>query len=91
MKIRPTLKLRHVGSSYFVVNPGSETIDLTDILTLNQEAAFLWEMFAGRDFDAESMAECLCEKYDVSAEQALADVTEMLREWETFGLVTQRD
>ena len=87
MRIREDLKLRQVGSHFFVVNPGNEHIDLTDILTLNQEAAFLWKTFVGRDFNAESMAECLCERYDVSVEQALTDVKEMLREWETYGIL----
>lgn len=87
VRIRTHLKLRKVGSQFFVVNPGSENIDLTDIYTLNQEAAFLWESFVGRDFDAETMAECLYNKYDVSPEQALDDVTEMLNLWEEYGIL----
>ena len=87
MRIRQSLKLRHVGSHFFVVNPDNGHIDLTDIYTLNHEAAFLWESIHGQDFTAEMMARRLCEAYEVTYEHALDDVTGMLRLWREYGII----
>jgi len=87
MKLNRALKLRHVGSSYFIVDPGQENIDMSNIITLSPAAAFLWETFRDQEFTVETMADSLCERYDVSREQAVHDINEMLEQWQEFNLM----
>lgn len=87
MKIKEQLKLRQVGSSYFIVDTSKKEVDFTDIYVLNKEAAFLWQEFQGKDFTLGTMAERLCSRYDVNPDTARQDVEEMLSTWQVFGLL----
>lgn len=87
MRIKEGLKLRRVGSSYFIVDPGDKNVDLSNIITLSNAAAYLWEQFQGCDFTPSQMADSLCEKYDVSRETALHDINKMLEQWKEFALL----
>lgn len=87
MKLNTRLKLRQVGNSYFIVDPGQENIDMSNIITLSSAAAFLWNSFQGEDFTPEMMADQLCERYDVDRDTALHDIDQMLHEWRAFNLM----
>lgn len=87
MKLNTRLKLRQVGNSYFIVDPGQENIDLSNIITLSSAAAFLWNSFQDEDFTPEMMADRLCERYDVDRATALHDIDQMLHEWRAFNLM----
>jgi hypothetical protein len=39
------------------------------------------------DFTIDSLAEALCEEYDVDAQQAHDDVTKMVQQWQELGIV----
>lgn len=69
-----------------IVDTATEQVNMVDVYTMNETAAMLWQAFAGRDFTAEEMVEALCQEYDVTPEQAKADVEALLREWDSFGL-----
>ena len=87
MKLNTRLKLRQVGNSNFIVDPGQENIDMSNIITLSSAAAFLWNSFQGEDFTPEMMADRLCERYDVDCATALHDIDQMLHEWRAFNLM----
>lgn len=87
MRICANLQLRKIGSKYMIVNAGGKNVNLTEVFTLNDTAAHLWQCMEGKDVSAEELAECLCETYDVEKEQALNDVTKQLAEWKEFGLI----
>lgn len=87
MRLNDALKLRKVGRNYFIVDPGKKEIDFSDIYTLNQEAAFLWEQFRNQDFTEDMMVKCLSEEYDVTPEQAVKDIRETITVWKEFGLL----
>ena len=86
MRLNSSLKLRRVGSSNFIVDAGQTGVDLSYIITLSPAAAYLWEEFLGREFTAAMMVDSLCERYDVSREQAVSDVDEMIHQWQSFNM-----
>ena len=65
MKINPELTLREMAGEYIIVNPFSDTVDMTQIYTMNETAAWLWQQMEGKEFTAEDIAEALCEEYEV--------------------------
>ena len=51
-------------------------------------AAWLWrEAERQGDFTVESLAEALCQEYDITPENALADVAELTAQWQQEGMV----
>ena len=63
---------------------GSEdSLDYTQAVSLNDSAAYLIEQVRGEDFTQEDWVDLLTERYDVSREQASADIellVQMLKE-----------
>ena len=83
MKIKEGLKLRKICGETVVCAEGRKSINMTTMIQLNPTSAYLWEKLEGKEFTAETMADLLCEAYDVEREVALSDslsLCEKLRE-----------
>ena len=90
MKIKKGFVLRNVCGEQVIMGEGLDAIDFGRLLCLNETAAWLWQQAEKLgDFSADQLVEALCEEYEVTAEQARADVTAMLDEWEKVGVVEQ--
>ena len=89
MKINPELTLREMAGEYIIVNPFSDTVDMTQIYTMNETAAWLWQQMEGKEFTAEDIAEALCEEYEVDKETALIDANELCTEWRKAGFLIE--
>ena len=88
MKIKKGFVLRQVCGENVIVGEGLDAIDFGRMLCLNETAAWLWKkgMEAG-DFTADGLAKALCDEYDVSPDQALADVKETISQWTELKVV----
>ncbi len=88
MKRKDGFVLREVCGEKVIVGEGLGAIDFGKLLSLNDTAAWLWNK-AGElgEFTAESLADALCEEYDVTPETALADVKKLLAQWQDLGIV----
>ena len=84
--LRQDLVLRKVGDDYIMVDPGQGMVDLSKVHTLNETAAWLWENLTGKDVTAELVADLLCERYEVTQEQAASDARALMQEFEAAGL-----
>ena len=51
-----------------------DSLDYTQAVSLNDSAAYLIESVRGKDFTLEDWVELLTDRYEVSGEQARADV-----------------
>ena len=84
MKIRNrhNIHLRKMGSRYMIVNPSSSAINMTDVYTLNESAAFLMrKCLDSESFEIADLASWLMEEYDVAPELATSDATATAEEW----------
>lgn len=82
------LKLRKLGDSYMLVDTVADKVDMTQVLTLNSVAAWLWDEARRQgDFTAETLANELCLKYEVENDEALRDVEEQLTLWKEYGII----
>ncbi|MDE6215495.1 PqqD family protein [Bacteroides sp.] len=85
---KSNLKLRKIGSKYMIVETSDSCVNLTNVYSLNETAALLWEMLCRREgHTVEELAEELCKTYEVEYERALHDVESQLTEWEKMGLL----
>ena len=88
MKQKEGFVLRTVCGEKVVIGEGISTVNIGKFFSLNETAAWLWEKAAELgDFTAEQLADALCEEYEVEHDQALADVQQMLEQWQKDGII----
>lgn len=85
---KSNLTLRKIGSKYMIVESAGNCVNLTNVYSLNETAAWLWEAVCrGGARTPEALAKELCAAYEVEYECALRDVERQLKEWEEMGLL----
>ena len=88
MRIKKGFVLREVCGERVIMGEGLGAINFGKLLALNETAAWLWKQAqAMDDFTVESLAEKLCEEYEVEADEAKADVAEIIAEWQKVDVV----
>ncbi len=88
MKIKKGFILRTVCGENVIVGEGLDAINFGRMLCLNETAAWLWKQaFEQGDFTVQSLATALCNEYEVTPEQALADVKETINQWTELKVV----
>ncbi len=88
MKLKSQLKLRKMGSVYMLVDALAGEVNLTNVYTLNETAAQIWQQVGEGELVMEQLAEFVCQEYEVEYDQALEDVKALVEEWQRLGLVT---
>lgn len=86
MKIKENFALRQVAGTWVVLPLAEATLDFNGMLTLNESGLMLWHLLE-KGSDKESLAKALTEEYEVTFEQALADVTEFVDKLEKAGCI----
>ena len=86
MKLNKDLVLREVGGEYMIVNPFSDTVDMTQVYSLNETAAWLWQQMEGKEFTVADMVAVMQEEYEVDEDPATADRTEVTQQCNAAGL-----
>ena len=82
MKTKQGFNLRQICGEHILLAEGKENIDFTNIISMNETSAFLWEQIEQKDnFDAETLTELLLDNYDVDKETALNDASELIKQW----------
>ena len=89
MRLHKDLVLREVGGEYMIVNPFSDTVDMTQVYSLNETAAWLWQQMEGKEFTVADMVAVLREEYEVDEETATADLTGLTQQWISAGLAQE--
>lgn len=87
MRTKKGFILRDVCGEKIVVAEGKENIDFTNIISMNESAAFLWEKVKDTDFDVDTLKTLLCSEYDVEEATALADLQTIINQWVEAGVV----
>ena len=88
MRIKSGFTLRRIGGQDTVMAQGSAAARFGRMLQLNEEAAWLWrEAQQQGDFTVESLAEALCQEYDITTEDAQNDIAELTAQWLQVGVV----
>ena len=88
MKIKNGFVLRDVCGEQVIMGEGIGALDFGRMLCLNETAAFLWKQAeALGEWTIDSLAEALLNEYDVSPEQAKADVATIVGEWQKVNVI----
>ena len=88
MKIKKDFKLREICGEYVVTAEGMQAVDFTKLISLNETAAFLWKTAEKQgEFTVASLAQALCDEYDVVMAQAEKDCEAIIAQWQIERLV----
>ena len=79
MRIKDQISLRKIADEYIMIVGTEDSLDYTQAVSLNDSAAYLIESVRDEDFTAEDWVDLLTERYEVSREQATADVESLIR------------
>ena len=88
MKIKQGFVLRKVCGENVIVGEGLGAVNFGKLLALNKTAAWLWEQaVAIGDFNVEQLTQKLCEEYEITVDEARNDVTPLVNEWNSVGVI----
>ena len=77
MKLNKTFVLRQVAGNWVVLPLSDATVNFNGMLSLNETGVMLWKLLE-QGSTREALAQALTDEYDVTYDQALADVDEYL-------------
>ncbi len=84
MMLKKNFVLRQVAGTWVVLPLGAETVNFSGMLQLNDSGAMLWRVLeAGGDKNA--LVDALLGEYDVTRQEAEADVDEFLNKLTQSG------
>jgi hypothetical protein len=89
MKIKEGFILRSICGEYVVVGEGLTQVNFNKMLSLNESAAYLWKEIQGKDFGRDDLVKLLLDRYEVTPEQAKADVDKLIASWKEEGVVEE--
>lgn len=89
MKAKKGFNLREVCGQHIIVAQGKENIDFSNIISMNESSAWLWQQILANDMDfvAKDLAALLMEEYEVDAQTALADSETLIKQWQEAGII----
>lgn len=90
MKAKKGFNLRDVCGEKIIVAEGKENIDFSNIISMNESSAYLWQKAQQMDsFTADDLANLLTEQYEVEYEQAFEDSTTLMQQWLQAGITEE--
>lgn len=93
MKAKPGFNIRNVCGENIIVAEGKENMDFSNIISMNESSAFLWNGIQGKDFTIEDLAKMLTDNYQIDENTplpmstALADAEMVVRQWKETGIL----
>ena len=88
MKINDKFVLRQVADTWVVLTLADETVDFGGMITLNESGVQLWRALE-QGADEDNLVQTLLAEYDVSEQQAQADVQAFLKKLQTVGCIDE--
>ena len=92
MKVKNGFNLREVCGENIIVAEGDENIDFSNIISMNESSAYLWQEVQKLDnFTIDTLAQLLCEQYEIDEATAKKDVTTLATQWAAAGIIEGED
>ena len=88
MKISNLFVLRSIAGEHLLIPTGAAASSVQGLISMNETGALLYNKLSAGSTQAELIA-ALTAEYDVSAEEAQADVTEFLEQMSELGILME--
>ena len=87
MKAKPGFNLRVVCGESIIVAEGEENIDFSNIISMSESSAYLWQNIQGKEFTHEDLVGLLTQEYEVDEATAMKDVKALTELWLQAGII----
>lgn len=87
MKAKPGFNLRVVCGENIIVAEGEENIDFSNIISMNESSAYLWQNIQGKEFTHEDLVDLLTQEYEVDEATAMKDLKALTELWLQAGII----
>ena len=87
MKAKNGFNLRTVCGENILVAEGEENIDFSNIISMNDRSAYLWNSIQGKDFEVKDLVDLLIEMYEVDEETATRDARLLVDQWKQAEII----
>lgn len=95
MKAKQGFNLRLVCGQHIIVAEGKENMDFSNIISMNESSALLWERIQGREFTVDDLAQILQDEYQLDDDtplphdRALQDAMTVATQWREAGIIEE--
>ena len=86
MIIKKELIKREIAGDTILVPVGKTVLDSNGLFVMNELAAFIWDLLPDADSEA-TICEAVLAEYDVSAQEAAADIAEFLNKLREMEII----
>lgn len=86
MKAKTGFNLRNVCGEQVIVAEGRENIDFSNIISMNETSAYLWNAIQDKDFTVDDLVKLLTQEYDVDELTARKDAQALANQWLEAGI-----
>lgn len=88
MKAKKGFNLRDICGERIIVAEGKENIDFSNIISMNESSAYLWDKVAKLDsFTVDTLVDLLTAEYEVDESTASKDAQDLADKWIEAGIV----
>ena len=87
MKAKHGFNLRTVCGENILVAEGEENIDFSNIISMNESSAYLWNSIQVKDFEVKDLVDLLIEMYEVDEETATRDARLLVDQWKQAEII----
>ena len=92
MKVKNGFNLREVCGEHIIVAEGDENIDFSNIISMNESSAYLWEEVQKKGtFTVDNLVELICNQYEIDEATARKDAIALAAQWGTAGIIEGDD
>lgn len=88
MRLKKEFALRQIADSWVVLALADETVNFSDMLTLNDSGAMLWKVLEEK-CEPEALVDALMAEYEVPEEVAKADAQEFINKLIDAGCIEE--
>ena len=87
MKKKPGINMRNICGENIIVAEGNVNIDFTNILSLNESDAYIWQRIGDEHLDINTLKQSLMVEYEVDIDTARQDVIAMVDKWLELNII----
>ena len=87
MKLKTNITVRQIGDEHILIANNANQLDYTQIISLNNSAAYLLKETAYAEISATGWANLLVDKYSIPYQQALADAEKLIEKLQEAGVL----
>lgn len=88
MKLKSNFVLRQIAGTWVVMPLSKDILNFDGMLSLNETGVALW-LWMEKGLERESLVDMLTLEYDVSRNQALADIDEFITKLKKAGCIQE--